>query len=335
MEGINLRKLAEKLNLSISTVSKAFQDTYDINPQTRERVLALAKELNYQPNLYASSLRKQQSKTIAVVLPQIANNFFTQAIDGIESVAREQGFHVLFYLTHEDHEKEAAFIREIQNGRVDGILLSTSDNTHSDDHLLQLRSSKIPLVFFDRVYNSAADARVITNNKESSYEGTTHLIDQGCQKIGHLYYAQHLSISTARIDGYRDALADAGIPFRKELLLDCEGDSSKTVQSIRNFMQQQRPDGIFSSFEKLALHCYTACREINISIPGGMKVLSYSNLEIATLLDPPLTTITQPAYEIGREAALMLFKLISKELNEHKTLVIPSVLCKRRSTDKD
>src|SRR5690349_18675774 len=145
MDVVNLKNLAKQLNLSVSTVSKAFRGSYDISEKTRERILSLARELNYQPNPLASSLRTQKSHTIAVIIPEIANNFFTLAINGIESVAQELGYHVLIYITHEDEAKEISFTRLLQSGRVDGVLMSLSKGTRNFSHINRLREMELPL----------------------------------------------------------------------------------------------------------------------------------------------------------------------------------------------
>lgn len=147
MSGVNIKQLAQQLNLSISTVSRALNDGYDISPQTKKKVLELAKKLNYQPNPFASSLRRHKSKTIAIVVPEIANNFFTLAINGIQSVAREKGYHVLIYVTNESDEIESQALNLLQNGRVDGLLISVSSKTIKDDALLNIQKQGLPLVF--------------------------------------------------------------------------------------------------------------------------------------------------------------------------------------------
>src|SRR5689334_7909982 len=230
MDVINLKKLAEQLNLSVSTVSKAFRNSYDINPKTRERILTLARELNYQPNPLASSLRTQKSRTIAVILPEIANNFFTQAINGIESVAQEYGYHVLIYLTHEDPEKEVDFTHHLQSGRVDGLLMSLSGAPRKSGHLDQLREKGIPVVFFDRIYEESTTTKVTTNDYESGYEATRHLIEQGCKKILHLTISHTLSISVKRMEGFIQALKDYGMEFNKKFIVNCPNNSEKDEQ---------------------------------------------------------------------------------------------------------
>ena len=335
MDPVNLKKLAEQLNLSISTVSKAFRNSYDINPQTRDRILALARALNYQPNPLASSLRTQKSRTIAVILPEIANNFFTLAINGIESVAQDQGYHVLIYLTHEDYDKEVAFTRHLQSGRVDGVLISLSDGSKDCSHLDHLREKGIPVVFFDRVYEDCATTKITTNDYESGYKATEHLIAQGCKKIAHLYLSKNLSIANQRKAGYLQALKDHGFRTAASLIVGCHSnDDARNYRQIIKLLRTAQPDGVFSSFEKLALQTYEACAELKINLPKQLKLISFSNLATAPLLHPSLTTITQPAFEIGMQAAAVLFKSLRKNgqpiPNEH--IFIRSVLEKRRST---
>ena len=337
MDHVNLKKLAEQLDLSISTVSKAFRNSYDISEPTKNRILALARELNYQPNPLASSLRTQKSKTIAVIIPEIANNFFSLAINGIESVAQQQGYHVLIYLTHEDYAKEVAFTRHLQNGRVDGVLMSLSDGNKDSAHLEEMKERGIPVVYFDRILDSCSAPRITTNDFESGYKATTHLIDRGCQKIAHLYFSKNLSIDTKRKEGYVQALKDHGIPVRKKLMLVCSPNPEQSYRQILGMLGDQKPDGIFSSFEKLAVQTYQACGELQLSIPRKIKVISFSNLETASLLNPSLTTITQPAFNIGKEAATILFKALDKNklhINNEK-IVLGSALMVRDSTRKD
>lgn len=310
---MNLKQLAKELNLSISSVSKALRDSYEISAATKEAVLAKAKELNYQVNPFASSLRKQKSNTIAVVIPEVANNFFALAINGIESIAQEKGYHVLIYLTHEDIQKEIAITKLLQNGRVDGIMISLSGQTSGTTHLEELKEKGIPLVFFDRVAEHIDSPKVTTDDFNSGIKATEHLIENGCKRIAFLSIAQNLSISNKRMNGYLEALKKNRIKQDNSLVLACNGDEAKNTQLIRKLLKRKnRPDGIFASVEKLAISTYELCEELKLNIPRDIKIISFSNLQTAALLNPSLTTITQPAYEIGREAAAILFKLVEK-----------------------
>lgn len=332
---MNLKQLAKELNLSISTISKALRDSHEISIATKQIVLAKAKELNYQANPFASSLRKQRSKTIAVLIPEIANNFFALAINGVEAIAQEKGYHVLIYLTHEDMQKEIGITKLLQNGRVDGILLSISSQTTDTEHLEELRKNDIPLVFFDRVAEHLDCPKVTTDDYNSSLRATEHLIENGCNRIAFLSISSTLSITNKRMNGYQDALKKNGLKPDESLLITCNTDEENNRAIIKKLLKRKnRPDCIFASVEKLAISTYVVCNELSLQIPEDVKVISYSNLRTAALLHPSLTTITQPAYEIGHEAASILFKLIEKKgfnFILEKT-VLKSTLIERDST---
>jgi LacI family transcriptional regulator len=335
MQSVNLKRLAEELHLSIATVSRALQDSHEVSPATKARVRALATALNYQPNAYASSLRRNQSKTIGVVIPKVTNHFFALAINGIEEAAREAGFHVLIYLTHEEYEREVSIIQHLQGGRVDGILMSVASGTEDMAHL---RSLNIPVVFFDRICTDIPTANVTTNDYESGYQATEHLLAAGCRTIAHLLLSSTLSIGRNRHQGYLDALAAHGLTPSPDLTLpgtpDNDGPTGQ-VGRIRELLQR-RPDidGIFASVERLAVSAYHVCRELGRRIPEDVKIVGFSNLESVSLFDPPLTTITQPAYNIGREAAKILLRAVEKKrpILPSQSVVLASELVQRRST---
>lgn len=332
---MNLKELAKELNLSISAVSKALRDSHEISSATKLAVLAKAKELNYQVNPFASSLRKQKSKTIAVVLPEIDNLFFALAINGIESIAQEKGYHVLIYLTHEDSQKEISITQLLQNGRVDGIMISLSSQTYDLKHLQELKDKEIPLVFFDRVADKIDAPKVTTDDYQSGIKATEHLIGKGCDKIAFLSISNNLSISNKRKNGYIDSLLKHQMKIKEEYMLLCSQDDVKNKSIITKMLKKKnRPNGIFASVEKLALISYEVCNELNLKIPEDIKVIGFSNLYTAGLLNPSLTTITQPAYDIGKEAANILFKLIEKRGNQiiPEQSVLNSILVERNSS---
>jgi len=335
MNTVNLKELAKELNLSVSTVSRALRDSWQISTPTKQRVSDLAKKMNFQPNPYASSLRKHRSRTIAVVIPEVANNFFALAIKGIETIAREKGYHVLIYLTNEDHNEELSVAANLQSGRVDGVIFSLTGETKDTRHLLELQQRNIPMVFFDRVCDSIDAPRVMTNDYESGFIATEHLVKAGCRRIAHLTISMNLSISHKRMKGYTDGLLRYDLPFGKELVLHCEEDDNSNYRKIRDLLASgHRPDGIFASVEKLAVQVYHACRELGLRIPEDVKVLGFSNLDTASLLSPALTTISQPAHEMGKEAATILFRRLEKKyvVSPDDRVILPATLEVRQST---
>jgi LacI family transcriptional regulator len=334
MSRVNIKVLANQLHLSVSTISKALRDSYEISDETKKKVLELATRLNYVPNPYASSLRRKKSKTIAVVLPEVADNFFSLAINGIQSVAETKGYHVLIYLSHEKFLNEKTILEDCQSGRVDGVLISISSETNSADHINQLQANNIPVVFFDREQEGIETARVTTNDFECGFLAAKHLLQKGCHKPAFFSISQSLPICLNREEGFKAALRAAGIPEKDQQVVYCT-DNDNLYTQVKTILQgEQRPDGLIASVEKIVTPVYLACHELNIRIPNEIKVIAFATLDTAPILNPPLTTITQPAFEIGQAAATLLFKGIEKssfDLCKEK-VVIPSVLIEREST---
>lgn len=338
MENVNIKKLAKELNLSVSTVSKALHDSYEIKAETKEKVLALAKQLNYQPNPFASSLRRNSSKTIAVVIPEIAHNFFSLVINGIESVAEDLKYHVLIYITHEIPEKEEQIIKHLLNGRVDGILISSSGSTNNNAHYHELIQKGIPFVFFDRAIFDIDAPRVITDDYQAGFQATEHLINRECKNFVFLSLSNQMSAINHRKDGFEAALRHHHVTQSNIHILEAGTDETLSFQLIRNFLKPL-PEllGIFSSVEKLAVQTYHICKEIDIQIPKQLKIISFSNLPTAALLNPALSTLTQPAFSIGKEAAKLLFQRIKNKgkiqnITSLPQLVLNSTLFIREST---
>lgn len=338
MENVNLKTLAVQLHLSAATVSKALRDSHEISAETKQRVLELAAKLNYVPNPYASSLRKRVSKTIAVVLPEVADSFFAEAINGIEAIAQDKGYHVLIYLTHENYEKEKAILMDFQSGRVDGVLLSVSAETADTSHIANLQDHGIPIVVFDRICDEIKTAKVSTDDFNSGFMAAQHLIDNGCRKIAYLSISSTLSIINKRMNGYKQPISDNNLPASEFYIVNCTLNDEQNSTIIQNLLRgKNRPDGIIASVEKLTTNIYVACKQLQLKIPEDVAVISFSNLKTALILDPSLTTITQPAFNMGKAAALLLFtSLEKKKFNLNiESKVFPSVLTVRNSTIKN
>jgi len=336
MAEISIRDLAKELKLSIGTVSKALKDSHEISIPTKEKVFALARQLNYIPNPYASSLRGKKSNTIGVVVPEIADSFFSHAIKGIESVAQGKGYHVLIYLTDESFLKEEFILQDFKSGRVDGVLLSISSETSNILHIEQLKKKNIPLVLFDRTVEEISTTKIITDDLESSYKATHHLLKRGCRKISFLSISRHLSINNKRIEGFLKALSDHQAGACRNNIIDCTNDNKQNQAILHKILQSaERPDGIIASVEKLTIPVYLACRELQLNIPRDLKIISFSNSEAAPVMNPSLTTVTQPAYEMGKRAAIILFKAVEKKNFKmpNENIVIPSSLFIRSSAE--
>ncbi|MEP7142549.1 MAG: LacI family DNA-binding transcriptional regulator [Ferruginibacter sp.] len=335
MNKLTIKMLAKELGLSVSTISKAIRDSHEISDKTKQRVNELVEKLNYVPNPYASSLRRRNSKTIGVVIPEVVDSFFAQAINGIESIAQEKGYHVLIYLTHESFEKEKTILKDFESGRVDGVLMSVSRETTQGGHMEALMKKGVPLVFFDRVLDEIETSKIITNDYESAYLATEHLVKKGCKQILFLSFSNILSISRKRLNGYKNALLANGLEVMEKNILTFNNDSKRDYLLLKKKLRSsKRTDGILASVEKLAITIYQACEDLRLSIPEDIQVISFSNLETASFLNPPLTTIAQPAFEIGKTAASMLVKALGRKKFEiqKEEIIIPSTLVMRKST---
>lgn len=325
------------MNLAVSTVSRALRDSYEISQETKDRVFSLARKLNYQPNPYASSLRLQKSGTIAVVVPEITNNFFSLVINGIEDVASEKGYHVLIYLTHENYSKELSAVLHLQSGRVDGVLMSFARETEAFDHVEDTLKKDIPVVLFDRISDEIDVPKVTTDNYEGGFRATEHLIANGCRRIAYLSSSPNLFTSRRRMQGYVDALHRHNIQYDPRLVIGLSGDEAEDDESTdlyKLLKGRNRPDGIFASVERLAVLSYRYCAELKLRIPRQVKLVCFANLETAPLLAPPMTTVMQPAFEMGREAARILFRLIEKKpvSTAEKRRVLHATLIERDSS---
>jgi LacI family transcriptional regulator len=333
--GITIKKIASDLGLAVSTVSKSLGDSYEISEETKKRVLAYVKKLNYVPNASASSLKKRKTGNIAVVVPEVADSYFSTAINGIESVAQVKGYHVIIYITHEDQVKEQSILQQFKSGRVDGVLMSASSGKKITNHVKELFASKVPLVFFDRACEDIDAAKVLTNDFESGYRATELLLKKGCRTIAFLHMSENLHIIQERFRGYHKALQDNGIKPMKEYIVSCTSQDTKNHSLIKKLLSREgRPEGIVGSTEKLTTLTYTVCNELGLRIPGDTKIVGFSSMGIAPLLNPSLTTITQPAFEMGKTAATILFKILNGKKTDQiiEKVVIPSTLYERAST---
>jgi LacI family transcriptional regulator len=332
---VNMKTLAKVLNLSTATISKALSDSHEISYETKQRVLDTAAQLNYVPNHFASSLRKRQSNTLAIVLPEIADSFFSQAINGIESIITKHNYHALIYLTHESYEREVHMFNELSGGRVDGVLMSVASGTKDTSHIKALQEAGIPVVFFDRICEEIPAAQIKTDDLHSAYVATCHLIDQGCKNISLVTIDGYPSIFQSREEGYTKALTEGSMNLQPQSILTLSNHHTQdNVSELVKHLQEHKPDGILATVEHLATTTYMACEETGLKIPQDVKVICFTNQITAPILNPPLTTIFQPAFEMGKQAAELLFAhFAGKQIQiEKEHIVIPSQLIARGST---
>jgi LacI family transcriptional regulator len=331
---ITIKKIARDLNLAISTVSKALGDSHEISAETKKRVQEYVNTIDYVRNTYARNLKKKRTANIAVVVPEVADSYFSKAINGIEEIAQAKGYHVIIYITHEDPVKEAAIIREFRSGRVDGVLMSVSRCTAPATHLHELSPAQMPLVFFDRVCEDIEAPKVLTDDFESGYKATDFLVRKGCRSVAFIGLSENLDIIHQRLNGYKKALTSNGLTINDEhILFYIDQEPFDSTALVNLLSATSRPAGIVAATEMLAIKTYEACNKLKLRIPKDVKIIGFSNMSIASLLNPPLATITQPAFETGKTAAEILFRKLEAKTpdGEMERIIIPSVLDERES----
>jgi len=335
LENVTIKDIARALNLSTSTVSRALRGSYEINSETKRLVMEYAEKLNYRPNPIALSLKGSASKAIGVIVPQIANYFFSQAINGIEAIAYNRGYHVIIFQTHESYEREVANVQQAMDRKVDGLLISLSSETSDVSHLQELLQRNLPIVQFDRVSDELHTTKVVADNYAGAFAATEHLIKSGRKRIAHLTIPSYLSITQERLAGYRAALEQYGLPYDETLVRYGSFGPDEAVGMIDSLLSQSpRPDAIFTASDRLALGALGALKRRQVAIPEDISIIGFTNLHVADLLSPSLSTVVQPAQEIGQTAAERLIELIERKHRAMppNTVVIPSHLEVREST---
>jgi LacI family transcriptional regulator len=313
VEAITIKDIARALNLSTSTVSRALRGSYEISAETKQMVMAYAERMEYRPNPIALSLKSSRSKALGVVVPQIANHFFSQAINGIEAIAFSRGYHVIIMQTHENYEREVISVQQAVSRKVDGLLLSLSSQTTDIAHLQTLHEKKFPIVLFDRVASSLDVPKIIADNFGGAFAATEHLIEMGRRRIAHLGISAFMLITQERLAGYRAALEKHGLPYDETLVRHVGLGQHEIDPIVEELLTQvPTPDAFFTASDRLALGCMAALRRLRVAIPEQVALVGFTNVNVADLLAPPLTTIEQPALEIGQMAAERLIDLIER-----------------------
>jgi LacI family transcriptional regulator len=325
-------EIAKKLGVSPSTVSRALNNSHEISAATRNRINEFVKEINFHRNYQATGLRRGASKTIAVVIPDIANYFFSLALDAIEDIANSHNYHVLIYQTHENHSKEVKIINELQNGRVDGVIISAAGCSDMDFTHIENLNNHIPVVFFDRVNKKPGIPTITCNDFQSGFAATRHLVEKKCKRILFVGLSEQISVTNARLAGYTAALKDKGIELKKEHILLCKNEA-EAYKEIKNALINIKPDAIFSTVERYTLCIYSLCNELRIKMPEHLKLISFFNSPTAPLLSPPLSSIAHPAAEMGEAAIDFLFqKIHNKKRIKTDDLVLECLFHIRKSS---
>ncbi|CAN5529260.1 LacI family DNA-binding transcriptional regulator [soil metagenome] len=340
-ELITITDIARALNLSSSTVSRALRDSYQISEKTKAVVKAYAEKYNYHPNLMAQSLKNNKSKSIGLLFCSIPNNFFAEVISGIESITYNRGYHMIITQSLESEEREQRNLEHLMWRSVDGLIVSLSTETKDMSKIEQIHAGGVPVVFFDRVSDCIKTHQVVADNIGGSYNLTKHLLESGFRNIAMITSPREMSITQERNEGYFKALAEAGIAINEDYIKYCAHGGMLT-EEIEMALEEllalsAPPDALFTASDRITIGSLAYLHKENISIPGQMGIAGFSNFSSPELFNPSLTTIRQPAFEMGKTAAELLIKLIEckRPETDFEKRILPTELIIRKSSIKN
>ena len=316
MKTTTLKEIAETLGISITTVSKALKGYTDVSPKTKKAVMDLANELNFTPNSFAVNLRTKESKTIGLIIPEVVHHFFSNIIKGVIEEADKYGYMVIILQSNESLELEKKQVNLLFNKRVDGILMSLSNESNDDNHLKNIISRGIPFVQFDKISKLIPSSKVIINDQKAASEAVQHLIDIGCKKIAHIRGPENPQNAIDRFLGYKKTLEKNGIPFDYKLVYTCPNVTFEEGLEFAKQIVEEHPDvdGIFVVTDLVAVGVLAYFNEKGILVPNQIAVIGFSNWFMSQVITPKLSTVDQPSYEMG----VTSFTLLLEEMICHK-----------------
>ncbi len=336
---VTLKQLANELNVSISTVSKALKNSYEINENTIAKVKALAKKYNYKPNKTALNLKNRQTKTIGVIIPNILNYFFAKVLLGIEKEANKRGYQIIICLSNNKYQKEVDCLNLLCDGSVDGFILSVAKETQTlqkSSHFKAVIDEGYPILMFDRVSNEIKNCdKVIIDDVAAAHMATKHLLDLHCKKIALISSIDTIGIGKLRVEGYKKALTEHKGYTNKPLLIRIDAKTDYDTIIAKLFEEHPDIDGIFATENISAITALKIATKKGYEISKDISIIGFSDNKISRLASPSLTTVNQHPLEIGKNAVATIINRISNtESLPYETIVIDSELTIRESTKK-
>jgi len=330
---VTIIDIARILNISTSTVSRALRNANDVKEETKTAVMSLAEELNYQPNRLAISLLNRQTHTIGVIIPNL-DFVLSTMVKGIDEVALEAGYTVMVCQSNESFGRELVNTKRLLDSLVDGIIVSVSSETKVFEHIKKIKDRNIPMVVFDRVNKEIVAPNVQLDNVEGGVLATTHLLEQGYRKIAILAGPVNLDISNKRMDGYLQTLKKHGVRAKKDLIIHCDFNQDYAYEATKELLSMSnRPDAIFTISDRMAIGAMLAIKEKGLRMPVDIGLVGFNNEPITTLVSPSISSVDQPAFEMGKVAARLFIEMItSKRDMDHEEIILKPKLFIRESS---
>lgn len=331
---ISMKDIAQKLGVSVPTVSRALRNSPEISDELCEKVKTLAKKMNYIPNPFAMSLRRNAPRTIGVIVPDIVTHFFSSIVKGIEETAVANGYFIIITTSSENCEHEKRNIENLVNMRVEGIIACLSQDTTDYSHFLALKEINMPVVLFDRTCLPDQFSTVIADGVESARMATQHFIDNGSQRIAFIGGPNHLDIVRKRKHGYLEALRANNIPIEKELVVCRKIDYQEGKIAAEQLLALSNPpDAILAMNDTLAFAAIDVIKSHHLRIPEDIAIIGYTDEEHANYVEPKLSAVCHQTYEMGQSACELLLSQIKGD-TKVKQIIVPTQLQIRKSSMK-
>jgi LacI family transcriptional regulator len=328
---VTLTDIAQKLGVSIITVSKALRGHPDISHNTAELIKKTADELGYSPNFMARNLAARKSNTIGVVLPQIAHHFFSSIMDQIYSYAMKNNYEVFLTVSQENTEMQKKQIQTLLSMRVDGIIISISQDTSDFTIFENAKNRQVPLVFMDRIPDMTDCNTVTVDDRGGAYKVIDHAIKLGYKNIGHFAGYTNINIGRERMLGFTQAMNDNGLEVNHDWIVEGDfGEKSGYDSFIKLYHEKNLPDLILAVTYPVAIGIYTAAKEVGMKIPDDIDLICFGNSPVQNFLSPPLSCVNQPTEEIATRSMELLLENIDNIDNfVHKNIIIDTELILR------
>jgi LacI family transcriptional regulator len=336
---VTIYDLAKELNVSPSTISRALKGHSSISQDKIKLINKLAKKRNYIPNDIAANLRQAKSNNIGVITTWLNRYFHSQIISGVEEEVSNKGMNVIIMQSHDRYLDEVENAKAMMNSRVSGLIVSLAMETKNYSHFEPFLRNQIPVVFADRVPPESFKChKVQIDNIKAAYVATKHLIDQGAQRIAHLSGQHHRENYRERIQGYTNALKDAGLKTDKKLIYELNIKSVEEAVSAADELLSSKnpPDAIFCTNDNMAVGIIQYCKSKGIKVPEDVMIKGFNDDPISTIIAPSLTSTYNPGIEIGRESARLLIEQLTHKgkSKEFKNILLETELRIRESTNR-
>jgi len=303
-----IKDIAKRLNISLSTVSRALRNAPDVSEETRQAVLSLSQELNYQPNRLALSLRQNQTHTIGVIIPNL-DYVLSQMVRGIDEVALEAGYTVMVCQSNESFGREILNTQRLLESLVDGFIISVSSETKSFEHFKKIQDRNLPVVVFDRITPHLSAPSVRLDNQAGGFMATEHLIEQGYKRIAALAGPDNLGISNSRLEGYKHALKKHKIKLDPDLILHCDFNQDYAYFATQELLSmKKRPDAIFTISDRMAIGAMLAIKKKGLQMPTDIGLVGFNNEPVTGLVTPSISSVEMPSFEMGKAAAKLFIE---------------------------